>query len=1514
MEYGTTDSVIARGTNPQPDLHQSQAGKKKSPNRDLNLSLEATLFHFPLSCLRTRVSTPSRARPSLASMPEAPEEHRDTHRDEPSPTRNPLCHPLDGLSLWTDLHPTRFNYCYLDDGLTFEKTRLDAETLSKHVAMTRDAILRLLDERSIQVSSWTSDVQNDSTSNDALNSHASDEEPKKKVVLLLCFPPGLEFLVAFLACHAAGVVAVPARPPDPTGSLARFQEERKAMLGIAHLSGARICLTTRSYSTAFALADGALQVSSFIKNTELEKKAPFAWVSMERLVGIHRDKKKGKGADIQVLRVPPNSSDSIAFVQCTSGSTGTPKGVVIGHKHLSSNCALIRERLKITPSDCNVSWLPHMHDMGLVGAYLVPLTIAGDFTLLKSYTNRANSQTIDTTPPTTTGIFYSPLSFARDPASWMRLASQYSATMTQGPDFAYRLCAMRFGNGSGQLVRSNTINNKTLNEPLDLSKLRSCLNASERVQPDTLELFANTFSGSFGWNQNSMRAGYGLAESTVYVCDGSLEVLQVEREALEVHGIVVARSELDCMTKQSERSSMRVSSCGAIEGVNISINKNSFDPDIRVVNPDTFREVSNACVGEIWVRSDSVAFGYLTSSGFTKGSTFEILLESAYPLSDCLPVQSTFLRTGDLGFIRCGQLFITGRLKDAFKVNGRSFSPEDIERVVMDFGSTYMNEGSLTQKKNEPLFRNAGVVAFAYEEEAENGNTPVNTHRTKLGLVAEVRDTYGVTMRPVQASTLIDQIRTLIAKTHGLLIQRSDIKLLKPNSVAEMRTGSGKKKRQKCKDLFLKHEFDAFQIAAVNVMNGMGDGMGKQSSTETVFPDGLDALTQLVRHKGVQYTRASMERNILAFVVKRFGGDKNKITPMTRLLDSGSLDSFAAVTLTSILEFELKVHLEPTLVLIDAPSTRLLVKELCRRVPGLLGSDASGDALDFLDLDASETYKDAKCTEGSTLLMSRVTSFVFCCVLVMALILAGFQLKTSVTAFGTTLKYYSVERSAHFRFFEWQRLVAPTQIATYGILVVLKYIASRVFRDTESNKRITDFVCVVLNVFITHGVVGLAIAAAHLLGHVFLEHVLENRLSNFFKTDIHTKRKLHTAVAWFLLLLELSTLNVLETKKYVAGALGVSIGRAARKSVTKHITKTSLHEIFKNGFLKNSTFTVWRAQKFTSLRLLDRTMDSLNMVVDDTAKNAVPSSENTLTKCAYGSFTDLVNFALHPATYQCGPLIPHAEWRRQKHDETKCPYNIDKRDALRHHLLALISALTKIVLWCLLVDVLFALGYAPVTTFFSAKNGIHKSFLDACSIPTFLQVLSFATVSWITSHVVFGLSWVLGSYLEGGVIREEGGEIRNIIPHDTPEFWTTASQSPSRFWRRFHASFFTFFYTRVFVPLGGGVRGILGSVVVSTLFHGFTRQWLLWGLVTAVALVTERTFSSFINSQNSFGKSVLHVATVCTFVAPAVFLNLDLLVVLKVVWWGLFTSLLWMTVEGESFKGKTVREKRVKRE
>jgi acyl-CoA synthetase (AMP-forming)/AMP-acid ligase II len=283
--------------------------------------------------------------------------------------------------------------------------------------------------------------------------------------------------------------------------------------------------------------------------------------------------------------------------------------VVIGHAQLSANCALIRRRLQITPKDSNVSWLPHMHDMGLVGAYLVPLTIGGDFSsrefrCANSLDTRSTAPALnvlatrqDTTPANTTGIFYSPLAFAKDPSSWMRLASQYGATMTQGPDFAYRLCAMRFGGGSLARTSARLVGK---NAALDLSSLRSCLNASERVQVDTLRLFAETFRDLHGWNPDSMRAGYGLAESVVYVCDGPLEVLELDRTQLEVFGkVVLAGVGGGC----ENANATRVSSCGDVV-VDGDEHKTStvHNPIVKIVNPDTRVECPHDTVGEVWVK------------------------------------------------------------------------------------------------------------------------------------------------------------------------------------------------------------------------------------------------------------------------------------------------------------------------------------------------------------------------------------------------------------------------------------------------------------------------------------------------------------------------------------------------------------------------------------------------------------------------------------------------------------------------------------------------------------------------------------------------------------------------------------------------------------------------------------------------------------------------------------------------------------------------------------------------
>ena len=200
----------------------------------------------------------------------------------------------------------------------------------------------------------------------------------------------------------------------------------------------------------------------------------------------------------------------MAFVQFTSGSTSQPRGVAIGHRQLSHNCALIRQQFGVEADDVNVSWLPQYHDMGLVGGYMVPLTIPPDR---------------GAKPAEVTSAFLSPAAFVRDPVAWALAMSKYGATMTQAPDFAYRLCAERFA-----LERFASSSPRP--GELNLSKLRRCLNASERIDADTAMIFSRAFA-DFGFDVRAMSAGYGLAESVVYVCDGGRSHETVSARRLE---------------------------------------------------------------------------------------------------------------------------------------------------------------------------------------------------------------------------------------------------------------------------------------------------------------------------------------------------------------------------------------------------------------------------------------------------------------------------------------------------------------------------------------------------------------------------------------------------------------------------------------------------------------------------------------------------------------------------------------------------------------------------------------------------------------------------------------------------------------------------------------------------------------------------------------------------------------------------------------------------------------------
>ena len=278
------------------------------------------------------------------------------------------------------------------------------------------------------------------------------------------------------------------------------------------------------------------------------------------------------------------------------------------------------------------------------------------------------------------------------------------------------------------------------------------------------------------------------------------------------------------------------------------------------------------------------------------------------------------------------------------------------------------------------------------------------------------------------------------------------------------------------------------------------------------------------------------------------------------------------------------------------------------------------------------------------------------------------------------------------------------------------------------------------------------------------------------------------------------------------------------------------------------------------------------------------------------NFLDLCSFAMHPATYQSGPLIPHSKFRERTEKLLDKNENENKPETKRQHELrrewfpgprvsGLLSSLFKLALWCLLVDVLYWLGYAPVASFFggggggrtqhvqnsadAATNALPHFFrndfftkpltrlIKASGQDTTAQTVAFATVSWITSHVVFGLPFVLASFVA------DGGVLQGVVPCDTPLFWPCASAGgPGKFWRTFHASFFGFYYKRVFAPVGGGVFGVLLSVLVSTLFHGVSKRWLLWGVVTGLALVTERTVRNHAKGSTGNGTEVTADSTV----------------------------------------------------
>ncbi|MBD2464426.1 fatty acyl-AMP ligase [Oscillatoria sp. FACHB-1407] len=405
---------------------------------------------------------------------------------------------------------------------------------------------------------------------------------------------------------------------------------------------------------------------------------------------------------------PNINSVTLAFLQYTSGSTGTPKGVMVSHSNLLHNSLQIYKSFADTPESQGVSWLPPYHDMGLIGGILQPLYVGAPMALM------------------------APMAFLQKPIRWLKAISHFKATTSGGPNFAYDLCVRK-------------VTPEQLAE-LDLSSWKVAFTGAEPVRAETLEQFAAKFEPC-GFRREAFHPCYGMAETTLIVSGSFRNVLPVLKQ---IDGTALERNRVVTATKKHEMT-RTVVGCGQCLG-----------QTVVVANPDTSTRCSAEQIGEIWVSSPSVAKGYWNRPEQTE-QTF-----SAY-LADT--GEGPFLRTGDLGFLQDGELFITGRIKDLMIIRGQNHYPQDIE---------------LTAEKSHPALRPGCGAAFTVDIKGEE----------RLVLVYEVERSY---LRKLNIKEVIGNINQAIAAQHGLQIYSTT--LVKPGSIPK--TSSGKIQRHACRTGFL---------------------------------------------------------------------------------------------------------------------------------------------------------------------------------------------------------------------------------------------------------------------------------------------------------------------------------------------------------------------------------------------------------------------------------------------------------------------------------------------------------------------------------------------------------------------------------------------------------------------------------------------------------------------------------------------------------------------------------------
>jgi acyl-CoA synthetase (AMP-forming)/AMP-acid ligase II/acyl carrier protein len=402
-------------------------------------------------------------------------------------------------------------------------------------------------------------------------------------------------------------------------------------------------------------------------------------------------------------RDPTLDAQGLALLQYTSGSTVTPKGVMVSHANILDNSGRLDRVLVHGESSVGITWLPHFHDMGLIYGLLQPVYRGYPCYVMP------------------------PAAFLQRPVRWLQAITRFKGTHSGGPNFAYDLCASRV--------------TPAQREGLDLSRWQVAFNGAEPVRRDTLQRFVDAF-GPCGFQASAISPAYGMAEATLMISirRGTPLVFYRARAAdLERNRA--------CAAPEGDADARTLVGCGRGEGVTRMV----------IVDPRTLSACPPGQVGEIWVAGASVAQGYRNRSEETE-RTFRGFLAGS--------TEGPFLRTGDLGFMVDGEIYVTGRLKDLIIIRGLNHYPQDLEQTV---------------EASHPALRASAGAAFSVDVDGVE----------RLVIVQEVERT----QRNSDLDEVVRAIRRAVTDEHE--VDAYAVVLIRPGSIPK--TSSGKIQRGACR-------------------------------------------------------------------------------------------------------------------------------------------------------------------------------------------------------------------------------------------------------------------------------------------------------------------------------------------------------------------------------------------------------------------------------------------------------------------------------------------------------------------------------------------------------------------------------------------------------------------------------------------------------------------------------------------------------------------------------------------